>query len=97
MSESEKVALRTVTADYYRKWSVRFGADGVIEIQHVGTAACHTAEGWINLATGAYPESKHIKAMVAAIHWHFGPSDAAKIMDRYLRTVNIKQQQAGDE
>lgn len=82
--------------DFYSKWSVRIGADNAITIKHTGTSATHTAEGWINLAKGAFPESEHIKEVVNAIHWHFGPADAKKVMDRYLVQINKQHKEKAE-
>lgn len=81
-----------ISENYYSAWYVRTGADNAITIHCKGTSSTHTAEGWINLAKGAFPESEHIKQMVNAIHWHFGPSDAKKVMDRYLKQINSNKE-----
>lgn len=78
--------------DYYRKWAVTIGADETIEIRNVGRSCTQKAEGWLNLTKGMLPESAHIKAFTEAIHWHFGPSDALKVMHRYLELINKKDE-----
>lgn len=80
--------LQSAHPDFYRDWSCNFGSDGVIQIKFKGTFATHTAEGWIDICKGMRPSDEHIKAFMTAIHWHFGPGDAHKVMQRYLQVLN---------
>lgn len=77
--------------DYYRDWSVEIGSDGAIHIRSKGTVITMTAQQWIDVARGMRPESEHREHLINAIHWHFGPSDAAKVLQRYMTTINTKE------
>ncbi|TXH58999.1 MAG: hypothetical protein E6Q97_00890 [Desulfurellales bacterium] len=74
--------------DYYRDWSATIGSDGAIQIRSKAQSMTMTAAQWIDVAQGMRPESEHREHLINAIHWHFGPSDAAKVLQRYIVTIN---------